>query len=839
MNKEWWLEPVDALYKHLASNPNGLTSSDAEARLARFGRNIATPHKKYGLVLQFLSRFLNPLVILLLVASMVSAFTADITSFIIIISMVVLSVTLDFIQEYRAELAAEALRHSVAIKASVIRDKKIIEISVEKLVPGDVVLLSAGNLVPADGRIIEVQDLFVNQALLTGEPYPVKKDTADLQQKVVDSDSASNAIFAGTSVISGSARMLVCVTGKQTTLGSIASTLTTSPPATTFEIGLRQFSMLIVRLTLLLVLFAMLVNMMLHRPWLESFMFALALAVGLTPELLPMIVTVTLSRGAIRMSRKRVIVKRLAAIHNLGSMDVLCTDKTGTLTEAKIQLERHVDCNGLENERVLLLAYLNSYFETGLKSPLDEAILKHETLDVSGWRKIYEVPFDFERRRVSVLLENEQLHYLIVKGAPEDVLSLCKDYEQGPGEIKSLTSIKLKELNELSSTLAQQGFRTLGIAWRRVATEQQDAIISDESSLVFTGFAAFLDPPKMGTGAALKSLNDSGVDIKIVTGDNELVTQHVCEQIGLPIKGILTGKQVAAMDDHALQVQVSRVNLFCRVTPAMKTRVLLALKQRGHTVGFLGDGINDAPALHVADVSISVDNAVDVAKEAAGLILLDQDLNVLHQGVIEGRHTFGNIMKYVMMGTSSNFGNMFSMAGASLFLPFLPMLPTQILLNNLLYDLSEIPIPLDNVDKEYLKQPRQWDMRFIRNFMFAIGSISSIFDFLTFYVLLKILNAEEGLFRTGWFIESIATQVLVIFIIRTRLNPLKSRPNLWLLNTSLLVVLAAAILPYTKLGSYFGFVPPPAVFFIILFTMVVCYLIMVEFVKYWFYKKYR
>lgn len=839
MNKEWWLEPVDALYKHLASNPNGLNSSDAEARLARFGRNIATPHKKYGLVLQFLSRFLNPLVILLLVASMVSAFTADITSFIIIISMVVLSVTLDFIQEYRAELAAEALRHSVAIKASVIRDKKIIEISVEKLVPGDVVLLSAGNLVPADGRIIEVQDLFVNQALLTGEPYPVKKDTADLQQKVVDSDSASNAIFAGTSVISGSARMLVCVTGKQTTLGSIASTLTTSPPATTFEIGLRQFSMLIVRLTLLLVLFAMLVNMMLHRPWLESFMFALALAVGLTPELLPMIVTVTLSRGAIRMSRKRVIVKRLAAIHNLGSMDVLCTDKTGTLTEAKIQLERHVDCNGLENERVLLLAYLNSYFETGLKSPLDEAILKHETLDVSGWRKIYEVPFDFERRRVSVLLENEQLHYLIVKGAPEDVLSLCKDYEQGPGEIKSLTSVKLKELNELSSTLAQQGFRTLGVAWRRVATEQQDAIISDESSLVFTGFAAFLDPPKMGTGAALKSLNDSGVDIKIVTGDNELVTQHVCEQIGLPIKGILTGKQVAAMDDHALQVQVSRVNLFCRVTPAMKTRVLLALKQRGHTVGFLGDGINDAPALHVADVSISVDNAVDVAKEAAGLILLDQDLNVLHQGVIEGRHTFGNIMKYVMMGTSSNFGNMFSMAGASLFLPFLPMLPTQILLNNLLYDLSEIPIPLDNVDKEYLKRPRQWDMRFIRNFMFAIGSISSIFDFLTFYVLLKILNAEEGLFRTGWFIESIATQVLVIFIIRTRLNPLKSRPNLWLLNTSLLVVLAAAILPYTKLGSYFGFVPPPAVFFIILFTMVVGYLIMVEFVKYWFYKKYR
>lgn len=839
MKKQWWLEPIDLLYNVLVSNPLGLTSADAEARLAHFGRNIVSPHKKYGLILQFLSRFLNPLVILLLVASVISAFTADITSFIIIISMVVLSVTLDFIQEYRAELAAEALRNSVAIKTSAIRDKKIIEINVEKLVPGDVVLLSAGNLVPADGRIIEVHDFFVNQALLTGEPYPVKKEAADLQQAEADFGSASNAIFAGTSVVSGSARMLVCVTGEQTILGDIAGSLNTAPPATAFELGIRQFSMLIVRLTLLLVLFAMLVNMLLHRPWLESFMFALALAVGLTPELLPMIVTVTLSRGAIRMNRQRVIVKRLAAIHNLGSMDVLCTDKTGTLTEAKIHLERHVDCSGLESERVLLLAYLNSYFETGLKSPLDEAILMHEKLDVSCWRKIYEVPFDFERRRVSVLLENEQLHYLVVKGAPEDILCLCKDYEERADEIRPLSTSKLRELNELSSMLAQQGFRVLGVAWRQVSTEQKNAIVSDESSLVFAGFAAFLDPPKISTSGALKALNNSGIAIKIVTGDNELVTQHVCEQIGLPITGILTGKQISEMDDHALQARVSHVNLFCRVTPPMKTRVLLALKHCGHTVGFLGDGINDAPALHVADVSISVDSAVDVAKEAAGLVLLDQDLNVLHQGVIEGRHTFGNIMKYVMMGTSSNFGNMFSMAGASLFLPFLPMLPTQILLNNLLYDLSEIPIPLDNVDKDYLKQPRQWDMGFIRNFMFAVGSVSSIFDFLTFYVMLKILNADEALFRTGWFIESIATQVLVIFVIRTSHNPLKSRPNLWLLTSSILVVVVAAMLPYTKLGSYFGFVPPPAVFFTILFTMVAVYLVMVELVKFWFYRSYK
>lgn len=839
MDNQWWLEPIDTLYKALEGNPSGLTSAEAESRLARFGHNIVGPHKKHGLLQQFLSRFLNPLVLLLLVASLISAFTADITSFIIIISMVVLSVTLDFVQEYRAERAADALRRSVAIKASAIRDQQIIEINVEQLVPGDVVLLSAGDLVPADGRMIEADDFFVNQALLTGEPYPVEKHAIDLQQADMDFGSASNAVFAGTSVISGSARMLICVTGAQTTLGDIAGTLSTTPPATAFELGTRQFGMLIVRLTLLLVLFAMLVNMLLHRPWLESFMFALALAVGLTPELLPMIVTVTLSRGAIRMSRQRVIVKRLAAIHNLGSMDVLCTDKTGTLTEAKIRLERHLGCSGQESERVLLFAYLNSYFETGLKSPLDEAILRHETLDVSAWRKIDEVPFDFERRRVSVLLEKEQLHYLVVKGAPEDVLRLCKDYELESDDIQPLTADKLKELNDLSSKLAQQGFRVLGVAWRQVSGEQQHAIVSDESALVFAGFAAFLDPPKVSAGTALKALNTSGIAIKIVTGDNELVTQHVCEQIGLPVTGILTGSQIAEMDDHALQAKVTHVNLFCRVTPPIKTRVLLALKQRGHTVGFLGDGINDAPALHIADVSISVDSAVDVAKDAAGLILLDQDLNVLHQGVIEGRRTFGNIMKYVMMGTSSNFGNMFSMAGASLILPFLPMLPTQILLNNLLYDFSEIPIPLDNVDEEYLKRPRQWDMRFIRNFMFVVGPISSIFDFLTFYVMLKILGAGEALFRTGWFIESIATQVLVIFVIRTRRNPFKSRPNLWLATTSLLVVAVAAMLPYTTLGAYFGLVPPPLVFFTILVAMVITYLVMVELVKLWFYRRYK
>ncbi|MGZ8982640.1 MAG: magnesium-translocating P-type ATPase [Methylotenera sp.] len=865
-NKQWWLEPTDMLYQELETGPSGLTSAEAELRLAQFGPNIISSKKKRSLLLQFLSRFRNPLVILLLVASLLSAFTADIVSMVVIISMVVLSVTLDFMQEYRAERAAEALRRSVAVRASVFRGQQLVECHVEQLVPGDVVQLSAGDLMPADGRVIEADDFFVNQALLTGEPYPVEKHAMDLNRSSVDSGSAdfasgastnealnsadlgsaSNAVFAGTYVISGSARVLICVTGAQTALGNIAGTLSITPPATAFESSTYRFGMLILRLTFFLVMFVLLVNLLQHRPWLESFMFALALAVGLTPELLPMVITVTLARGAMRMSQQHVIVKRLSAIHNLGSMDVLCTDKTGTLTEAKIRLERHLDCAGRESEHVLLWAYLNSFFETGLKSPLDEAILRHETIDVSAWSKIDEVPFDFERRRVSVLLERaippslqSPAHFLVVKGAPEDVLRLCSSYELSPGAAQPLDADKLRELNEQSAKLAQQGFRVLGIAWRQVEDERRHAIVSDESALVFAGFAAFLDPPKISASAALIQLQKSGIAIKVVTGDNELVTQHVCGELGLAVTGMLTGSEIALMSDEALQARVENANLFCRVTPALKSRVLLALKRRGHIVGYLGDGINDAPALHLADVSISVDSAVDVAKDAADLILLEHDLNVLHQGVMEGRRTFGNIMKYVMMGTSSNFGNMFSMAGASLFLPFLPMLPIQILLNNLLYDMSEITIPFDNVDQEYLRKPRQWDMRFIRNFMLVVGPISSIFDFLTFYVMLVVLHAQEGLFRTGWFVESIATQVLVIFVIRTRRNPFKSRPNGWLASTSLLIVAIAAMLPYTPLGTYFKFVPLPPVFFSILIAMGIVYLVMVELVKRWFYRRYR
>jgi len=839
-DQAWWLKPLTEPQANLATDAAGLSNTEAQARLAKFGANLFRSHQDIPLWLQFLSRFKNPLVILLLVASAISAFTGEMTNFVIISVMVLFSVTLDFVQEHRASTAAESLKNTVSVRAIVIRDGKSIEVSVTDVVPGDLVVLSAGDMVPADGMVLEAHDLFVKQALLTGESYPVEKHPGLLTAAATDLQDATNAVFMGTTVISGSARMRVVKTGTGTAIGAIADSLTHQSPPTAFEIGTHRFGLLIMRLTILLVLFVLLVNAFMHKPWLESFLFAVALAVGLTPELLPMVVSVTLSRGALLMAKKRVIVKHLASIQNLGSMDVLCTDKTGTLTEAKIRLEQHIDPQGKPSERVLELAYLNSFFETGLKSPLDEAILAHEHIDVSAWQKIDEVPFDFERRRVSVLLDKGNGRLLVVKGASEEIITLCTSYEQQGAEAKiPLDKASREHIHAQHIALEKEGYRVLGIAWREVAQDHSDAVISDESELVFAGFAGFLDPPKESAGKALAMLQESGVAVKIVTGDSEFVTQHVCTELKIPVIGILTGKDIDQMDDWALRIRAETANLFCRVNPSQKERVILALKAKGHVVGYLGDGINDAPSLHAADVGLSVDSAVDVAKEAADMILLDHDLGVLYDGVLEGRRTFGNIMKYIMMGTSSNFGNMFSMAGAALFLPFLPMLPTQILLNNILYDLSEVPIPLDEVDAEELKKPRVMDMNFIRNFMLVIGPISSAFDFLTFYVMLHVLKANETLFQTGWFVESLCTQVLVIFIIRTRGNPFKSRAHPVLVATSLMVVLTAAILPFTPVGTYFGFVPPPAQFYAILAGMVVIYLAVVEMAKRGFYRWHR
>jgi Mg2+-importing ATPase len=834
----WWLEPLPpGTAEHPAEA--GLSSAEAAARLVQCGPNLFRQRRGRSLLRQYLIRFRNPLVIILLAASAASAVVGELTNFFIVSAMVLFSVTLDFAQEYRANAAAEALREAVALRAVVLRDGKQSTIPQTEVVPGDVALVSAGDLIPADCRVLESNDLFVKQALLTGESYPVEKSAGDLPPSASELQDAANAVFMGTSVVSGSARLLVVRTGTATAIGEIADSLVLTPPPTSFELGTHKFGMLILSVTVLMVMFVLLVNIYFRRPLLESFMFAVALAVGLTPELLPMVVSVTLARGALRMAKQHLIVKRLSAIQDLGSMDILCTDKTGTLTEAKIGLERHVDADGQASERVLELAYFNSFFETGLKSPLDDAILDHRGIDISRWKKIDEVPFDFERRRVSVLIDDGARRYLVVKGAPDEIAQLCTHYEAKQGQCqRPIDSTAAAAIRGLCRGMEGEGLRVLGIAWREVARDQEHAVVGDEASLVLAGFAAFLDPPKASAAAALQALHGLGVVIKILTGDSDLVTRHVCAQLQIPITGVLIGKEIAQLDDHALATRAEAANLFCRINPSQKNRILLALKARGHVVGYLGDGINDAPSLHSADVGLAVDSGVDVAKEAADMILLKQDLDVLRAGVLEGRRTYGNIMKYIMMGTSSNFGNMFSMASASLFLPFLPMLPTQILLNNMLYDVSEVPIPFDEVDVEETRQPRVLDLDFIRNFMLVIGPISSLFDFLTFYILLHVFGAGEKLFQTGWFVESLCTQVLVIFIIRTRRNPLKSRPAPLLTAASLGVVSLAVLLPFTSIGTYFGFVRLPADFFIFLGAMVMAYLLVVELSKRAFYRRF-
>ena len=829
--QEWWRDApqLDALRG--ASVAQGLRSDQAQQRLAeagpnRFGQAPALPGWR-----QFLRHFRNPLVLTLLLASGVSAATGEVTNFLIIACIVLLSVTLDFWQELRAGQVVERLRQSVAVRATVLRDGQWQEHPVADLVPGDVVRLAAGDLVPADALVLQARDFFVNQSVLTGESYPVEKH-AHMPEDMADMEDATHAVFMGSSVVSGMAQVVLVRTGAGTAMGEVASSLTQEPEPTSFELGMRRFGMLILRLTFLLVLFVLLINGLMGRPLLESFLFAVALAVGLTPELLPMVVSVTLSRGAMRMAQQGIVVKRPSAIQDLGSMDVLCTDKTGTLTEAHIRMERHVDPLGQSSERSLELAWLNSHFESGLRSPLDEAILQHRTFDASAWTKIDEVPFDFERRRVSVLLERSGERELVVKGAPDDILKLCTAYEAGEAQ-QPLDEAALAQVRATCHALEDEGFRVLAIAWRPVPPAHDHAVVNDESELVLVGFAAFLDPPKESAAGALQTLQQAGVAIKVVTGDSDRVTRHVCRTLGLPVQGVLTGTEIAQLSDEALRAQVETVNLFCRVNPAQKNRVIQAIRARGHVVGYMGDGVNDAPSLHSADVGLSVDSAVDVAKAAADMILLRPDLRILQDAVLEGRRTFGNILKYILMGTSSNFGNMFSMAGAVLFLPFLPMLPTQILLNNILYDLSELPIPLDAVDEAETMAPRVLDMAAIRRFMFTIGPVSSLFDFITFAVLLKVFDASEALFQTGWFVESLCTQVLVIFVIRTRGNPLRSRPHPVLTVTSLLVVAVALILPWTPLGTLFGFTPLPPMFYAVLALMVMAYLWMVQGLKRW------
>lgn len=828
--------PISALSARLDSNERGLTSTEAGRRLRRFGPNQALPQHRHPLWRQILARFLNPLVLILLFASALSAVTGNLASFTIVLTMVVLSVTLDMVQERRAENAVDALRRSVAVTIRVLRDGRELALPMEMLVPGDVVRLAAGDLVPGDCRLLRARDLFVNQALLTGEPFPVQKRVDGPDTSTEDMTAATDTLFMGTSVLSGTGTAILCRTGPATAFGQLSHSLLVEPPPTSFELGIRRFGYLILRLTVFLVLFVLAVNVMFHRPWLESLMFALALAVGLTPELLPMIVTVTLAKGATRLAARRVIVKRLPAMHNIGAMDVLCTDKTGTLTEAVIRMVRHIDTDGRDSEKVLRVAYLNSHFESGIRSALDEAILAFRPLDVTRWTKIDEMPFDFERRRVSVLVTDGTERLLVVKGAPEDVLRQSTHYDAGDQGIQPLDPAARARMLDMFAQLGEQGLRVLAVASRAMDASHLSARLDDEAELVFTGYALFLDPPKASAAAALRALTDAGVAVKVLTGDNERVTRHVCETLHFPIKGLITGDELQAMSGDALRARLKGVNVFCRMTPQQKERVLLAYKHAGRVVGFLGDGINDASAIHAADVGIAVDSGADVAKEAAGLVLLDHDLSVVVDAVMEGRRTVRNVTKYILMGSSSNFGNMFSMAGAALFLPFLPMLPTQVLLNNLLYDASEAGIPLDNVDADSLARPVHWDLTLIQRFMLVMGPVSSAFDFLTFYVLLHVFDAGESLFQTGWFVESLATQVLVIFVIRSRHLSWHSRPNPILAAAAVGIAILGALLPLSPIGPWFGFVAPPPAFYLFLALSVPAYLVMMEGMKRLFFR---
>jgi Mg2+-importing ATPase len=845
-NEEILCTPVENVLADLGSSQSGLTSEQAAKHLEIYGPNEVAKQKKRKAIVKFLLNFKNPLVIILLIASLISGASRDWPDTIIILVIILFSVILTFFQESRAEDAAEELRRRVATTVTVMREGKKCEIRLSDVVPGDIVSLSAGDIVPADSRLMSSKDFYVDQSALTGESFPAEKIASAVGPECIPTITEwRNYLFMGTSVVSGSATAAVVKTGGSTEYGKIVRALVARRPETEFEKGLKRFGYLIMQVTFLLVIFVFFINALNNRGLVESLLFSVSLAVGLTPELLPLILTINLSKGALAMSKKGVIVKQLSSIQNFGNMDVLCTDKTGTLTENKVTLLLHIDMEGKDDDKVLLYSFLNSHFQTGLSSPLDEAILSYRTIDVTDYQKIDEVPFDFVRRRVSVVTQHSGERFFITKGAPEEIVKVCSYYELSE-RISDMSSETRGKIEQKYYDLSSEGYRVLGIAYKKVKEDKMNYSINDESDMVFLGFVAFMDPPKESAKESLQLFKKNQIALKILTGDNELVSRKVCEELGFEIKGVVTGSDIAKMGDDALARVVEESNIFTRVTPSQKDRIISALKGNGHVVGFLGDGINDAPSMRVADVSISVENAVDVAKESADIILLQKDLRVLEEGVLEGRKTFGNTLKYVMMGVSSNFGNMFSVAGASLFptsiLPFLPMQPTQILLNNLLYDMSEATIPTDNVDEEYIERPKRLDMSFVRSFMIYFGPISSIFDFLTFFVMLYVFQANtlslQGEFQAAWFIESLSTQTLVIFVIRTRLRPFfKSKPSRPLLISSLAVVAFALVLPFTPLGRIFAFLPIPISFLIILALFVAAYLSIVEIVKGLFYRR--
>ncbi|MCX2726668.1 magnesium-translocating P-type ATPase [Thermomicrobium sp. 4228-Ro] len=819
-----------------ASQWQGLSDTEAAERLRRFGLNEPEVTQRPRALVTLARLFLDPLTIVLLIASGITAVLGEYVDASLIVTIVLASTTVNFLQSYRSQQALERLRSRIVPTATVLRDGRWREIPRRELVPGDIVKITAGDLVPADARLLEAVHLMVQQAALTGESVPVEKQAAPTAPVVAD-PNAPHMVFLGSSVVSGAGIAEVVSTGQATLFGNIVSRLAAPPPETAFQRGLRQFSLLITRTVTFLVLFVLAVTLAFGRPPLDSILFAVALAVGLTPEFLPMIVTIALAQGALRMARRRVLVKSLPAIENLGSVDIVCSDKTGTLTLGSMQLTYALSADGTDSPRPLLLGWVNARTQSGLTSPFDQALLAVAPPGIPELSKLDELPFDFERRRVTVAVRLGEEVLAVTKGAPEAVLPICVSYEDTSG-IHPLDEAARQQALALFRQLSAQGYRVLAVAWRAWSPEQS-LDRTAECDFVFAGLLAFADPPLPEATETIRQLAEDGVRVKILTGDNELVAAAVCRAVGLPAQRIVLGSELEHLDPLALERIAEEADVFARVTPAQKHRIVLALKARGHAVAFLGDGINDAPSLHAADVGISVANAVDIAREAADIVLLDRRLSTLHEGILEGRRAFANVMTFLLMETSSNFGNVFSMAGAAVLLPFLPMLPHQILLNNFLYDLAQVAIPRDRVDPELTASPRRWDIGFIRRAMLVLGPVSSLFDFLTFGVLLFLFRATEVVFHTGWFVESLVTQCLVVFVIRTARAPWRWLPSRSFALNVLAVVVVGLLLPYSPLARLLGFVPLPPAYLIVLAGAVTTYLALVEVTKRWLYRRYQ
>ena len=840
----------DVACKRLASSPQGLSATEVALRLDRHGHNLITRERQPTIPEEIWRRANNPLNALLVTLAVVSYFLGDVRAAIVIIVMVLLSIITAFIQEHRSNEAAARLRAMVKTTASVRRSNGVghgdfTEVPLETLVPGDIVRLSAGDMIPADLRLLETKDLFVNQSALTGEAMPAEKYAHACEDSHDDPFDLPNVCFMGANVVSGYATGVIARTGGQTFFGQLADEVAGQYVPTAFDRGINRFTWLMIQFIIVMGPLVFLVNGLTKHDWLEALLFAVAVAVGLTPEMLPMIVTVNLAKGATAMARDKVIVKRLNAIQNLGAMNVLCTDKTGTLTQDHIILKRHLDIRGEDSDRVLQYAYLNSYFQSGLKNLLDVAVLEHVDMHKilgigDGFRKVDEIPFDFQRRRLSVVVAHgADKHVLICKGAVEEIFAVSTRYELD-GAQGSLDKSHFATAKEETVALNEDGFRVVALAYKEIDAPKATYSIADESDLILLGYIAFLDPPKDTAREAIASLAAEGVRVKILTGDNEVITRKICREVKIEAGEILLGSQVEKMSDAELVEAADATTIFAKLTPAQKERIVRALHLKGHVVGFLGDGINDSPALKAADVGISVDTAVDIAKESADIILLEKSLLVLQDGVTEGRKVFGNITKYIKMGASSNFGNMFSVLGASIFLPFLPMAPIQVLTNNLLYDFSQTAIPTDNVDDDYIALPRHWDIKNIFKFMIFIGPISSIFDYATYAMMLFVFDAwsDPSLFQTGWFVESLLTQTLIIHIIRTAQVPIiESRASAALLTTSIIICVIGIALPFTWVGSVLGFTPLPWLYWPLVVAMLLSYAILTHLVKVWFVRK--